>query len=193
MMTVVACGWILRACSSTWSPSIPGIFMSTRRMAQGSWCSFSIADGPSAAEATVYPSFSSHPVSDSRTISSSSTMRILVLAVDMGSILLKRDIPGPASRAETRALCVDGADAGRARHHARRRAAVFVFERVAVHQSERVSQLVYRLARQPRRGQPPIGRGGEPGRRNHRGHPLELCLAEDEGQHRDEQVDVEAQ
>ena len=83
MITTVADGCSLRASASTWSPSIPGIFMSTSRIDHGSLASFTSAVGPSSALATVYPSFSSQPLSDSRTISSSSTISILVLAIDM--------------------------------------------------------------------------------------------------------------
>src|SRR3972149_1453813 len=186
MMTTTAWGRSFRASSRTPRPSIPGILRSTRRIPPGSPRRRSTAVGPSGAVATVYPSFSSQPAIDSRTISSSSTTRILVFLLSMGSPdlsprLLEAD---PAVATQGAALGIHLRDAHRARHHA---AGV-----VAVDEPEGVAQLVDALLRDAGRHHAWIGgrRAGvrpQARRRDHGGASAELRLAEEDSDDGDEE------
>src|SRR5450759_815940 len=188
MITATASGCSLRDSSSTCRPSMPGIFRSTRRSDQRSFLIRARAVSPSGAVARVYPSFSSQADNDSRTISSSSTMRIRVRSLLMVFVSLLSDlgVAALAVVAECRVLGVHVQQVDRPRHDARGQRAVQKAERVPelvnafLHQSsgEKVEILT-----KPAVWQEP--RGGHDG-----GRSAELCLAIDERENRDEQVDV---
>src|SRR5512135_2494455 len=151
MITAAASGCVFLASSSTCRPSIPGILRSTSRIDHRSLWIRSRAVSPSGAVASVYPSFSSHADSDSRTISSSSTMRIRVRSLLMVLVSLLSDLgeAGLAVVAERRLLHVHLGEGDRARHDARRQG--------AVQEAESVPQLVQALLLEPRGEQRRVG------------------------------------
>src|SRR5512142_1256952 len=138
MITAARSGCSFLASSSTCRPSMPGILRSTSRIDHGSALSISTAVGPSGAVASVYPSCSSHPDSDSRTISSSSTISIRVRSLLMVLFLsLYFLVTRPAVFAEQRGLGVNIENRHRSRHHALRP--------LAVNEAEGVAELVHAL------------------------------------------------
>src|SRR3972149_4153042 len=145
MITTAVSGWTLRISSRSCKPSIPGIFRSTRAIDQRPALAFSSADGPSSATSTRWPSSRSHPDSDSRTISSSSTTRIRVRSLLIGApgVIALVEITGPAVAAESSALGVDLEQTGRPGHH--------TLTNTAVDEAEGVPELVRGLFEQGRR------------------------------------------
>src|SRR5664280_3806281 len=132
MITTAVSGLFSFTRRRTSRPSIPGIFRSTRRIGHRASSMALSPRSPSAAVPIVYPSFSSQPERDSRTISSSSTSRIRVFFLLMGfsDLVDVLEEEGPARLAEVRLLGVHVPKARRARHRAAGAEAVKEPERV---------------------------------------------------------------
>src|SRR5664279_1389929 len=117
MITTAVSGLFSLTRRRTSRPSIPGILRSTMRIDQRPSSTAFTPARPSGAVPIVYPSFSSQPERDSRTISSSSTSRIRVFFLLMGfsDLVDVLEEEGPARLAEVRLLGVHVPKARRAR------------------------------------------------------------------------------
>src|SRR5664279_2263172 len=187
MITTAVSGLFSLTRRRTSRPSIPGILRSTMRIDQRPSSTAFTPARPSGAVPIVYPSFSSQPERDSRTISSSSTSRIRVFFLLMGfsDLVDVLEEEGPARLAEVRLLGVHVPKARRARHRAAGAEAVKEPERMP----ELVDDFGPEADREPGRlaGKP---RAGKARGRHDGGRALELRLAKDERQDRDEEVCV---
>ena len=185
MITITASGCCFLTSARSCRPSMPGIFRSTSRIGPGLRPHRLQGGGPVGGDAArvavlVQPARQrlAHDLlvvhdQDPRTWRSCRLQSRS--AASLGE-------PDPAVRAQAAALGVDVAHRRRPRHHAAR-----VF---AVEQPEEMADLVHRFLdhapRHPRRRR----RFAQARRRDDRGPPAELRFAEDEGQDRDEEVDV---
>src|SRR5664280_1785567 len=120
MITTAVSGLFSFTRRRTSRPSIPGIFRSTRRIGHRASSMALSPRSPSAAVPIVYPSFSSQPERDSRTISSSSISRIRVffLLMRFSDLVGVLEEEGPARLAEVRQLGVHVFQGRGARHRA---------------------------------------------------------------------------